>query len=374
MFMCAKSPALADLITAEIAESGPLTFARYMALALYHPELGYYASGRAKIGPAGDFFTSVSVGPVFGRILSGQFAEIWRRLGEPPEFSIVEQGANDGTLAADVLNAMDPRINAAYWIIEPSPVLQERQRSTLQNHAARVRWVSALEELPAFDGVHFSNELLDALPFHLVRSTGSAWEEMFVSAGEGRLAFAGGLPSEAIAAEAALLPARPEGYITELRPSVRTWAAALATKIRAGAVLVIDYGHPRDQQLAPHRTEGTFACYRAHKRDALPLESPGEKDITAHVDFTALTEAAAAAGLHREGWTDQHHFLVGASQELMRELEGPPTARTQKTLRTLQTLLHPESMGTQFHYLLFTKNLPGTGTLSGFQFARARTD
>ncbi|HRJ72413.1 MAG TPA: SAM-dependent methyltransferase [Terrimicrobiaceae bacterium] len=370
--MCAKSPALADLIAAEIADSGPLTFARYMALALYHPELGYYASGRAKIGPAGDFFTSVSVGPVFGRILAGQFGEIWQRLGQPPEFSIVEQGANDGTLAADVLNALDPRMNAAYWIIEPSPVLQDRQRAMLQNHASRVRWVSAPEELPVIDGLHFSNELLDALPFHLVRSTGSAWEELFVVSEGGRLAFSGGVPTEAVAGELTLLPARPAGYIAELRPSASAWAATLGTKIRSGAILVIDYGYSRDQLLAPHRTEGTFACYRAHQRDALPLEAPGEKDITAHVDFTALTEAAAAAGFHREGWTDQHHFLVGASQELMREIEGPPTAQTQKILRTLQTLLHPESMGTQFHCLLFTKNLPGPAKLSGFQFARAR--
>lgn len=370
--MCAKSPALADIIAAEIADSGPLTFARYMALALYHPELGYYASGRAKIGPAGDFFTSVSVGPVFGRILAGQFGEIWHRLGEPPEFSIVEQGANDGMLAADILNALDPRINASYGIIEPSPVLRERQQSTLRTHAARVRWVSSLEELPPFDGVHFSNELLDALPFHLARSTGSAWEELFVTAADGRFVFSGGMPSEPVAAELHRLPVRPAGYVTELRPSARVWAATLGAKIRSGAVLVIDYGFSREQLLAPHRTEGTFSCYRGHKRDALPLECPGEKDITAHVDFTALTEAALAAGLQQEGWTDQHHFLVGASQELMRELEGPPTPLTQKTLRTLQALLHPESMGTQFHYLLFTKNLPGPGKLSGFQFARAR--
>ena len=162
--MCAKSLAHRKILS-EIAAKGPLSFARFMELALYDAEAGYYASGRARVGRHGDFFTNVSVGPVFGHILAEQFREMWSRLGTPRRFALVEQGANDGQLALDVLSALDEEMQEAidYWIIEPFPILQQRQEQTLKPWGSKVRWVNDPGALPVFNGVHFSNELVDAL-------------------------------------------------------------------------------------------------------------------------------------------------------------------------------------------------------------------
>lgn len=367
--MCRKSPSLNDLIAAEIAATGPLPFARFMELALYHPEQGYYASQRSKIGRGGDFYTSVSVGPVFGRVLADQFAEMWRHLGQPPAFSLVEQGANDGTLAADILDHLPSEIAATYTLVEPLPAMRERQKTTLARHLDKVRWHETLEALPLFEGVHFSNELVDALPFHIVRSTGEDWQELHVGLENDAFVFQPLPPTIDISQ----LPDRDPGYTTELRPAAESWLRSVASKIRTGYILLADYGYSRAQLQAPHRKDGTYSCYHAHRRDADPLANPGEKDITAHVDFTALAEAARHAGLHPEGFTDQHHFLVGASQSLLHSLAGPPDAAKQKSLRALQTLLHPETMGTQFHYLAFSRGVASLAPLSGFQFARNQT-
>lgn len=361
--MLRKSPSLDQIIAAEIAADGPLTFARFMELALYHPELGYYSSGRAGIGRAGDFYTNVSVGPTFGRVLAGQFQEMRRHLGEPKDFTVVEQGAHHGQFAADVLTALN---DVHYAIIEPVGPQQDAQREHLAPFAGRVSWHESVDALPPFQGVHFSNELMDALPFHLVRSTGSGWEELRVNGGE----FVPAPPSSEIETACLSLPIRPAGYITELRPAAARWIQTVANKLQRGFILAVDYGFTREELLAEHRTEGTFSCYKAHHRDAQPLLEPGEKDITAHVDFTALTEAAVAAGLQPAGWTDQHHFMVGAAEDLMRSLPSPPDAAAQKTLRALQTLLHPSTMGTQFYYLAFAKGVGGS--LSGFRYARKR--
>ncbi len=367
--MCRKSPNLNDLIAAEIAAHGPLSFARFMERALYHPELGYYASPRARIGRGGDYYTSVSVGPVFGRVLADQFAEMWRRLDCPPTFSIVEQGANDGTLAADILDGLAPKIPATYTIIEPLSALRERQETTLGRHRGKVRWHDTLDALPPFDGVHFSNELVDALPFHLLRSTGDGWQELHVGIDNGAFVFQPLTPTIDIS----LLSPREAGYTTELRPAADSWLQDVAGKLRKGYILLADYGYPRAELYAPSRTGGTFACYRAHRRETNPLADPGEKDITAHVDFTALAETAKRYGLQIEGFTDQHHFLVGASQPLLHSLAGPPDAAKQKSLRALQTLLHPETMGTQFHYLALSRGIVTPAPLSGFQFAQSRS-
>ena len=369
--MCAKSLALRRIL-AEIATEGPLTFARFMDLALYDPVVGYYASGRGKIGKRGDFFTNVSVGPVFGYILAGQFREMWYRLGRPSRFSLVEQGANDGQLALDILSAMDEETLPAieYWIVEPFPILRRLQEQTLKGFGAKVHWAEDLDALPVFDGVHLSNELVDALPFHLIRSKGEEWEELFVAAHEDRLVFEVSEPGTLLADKVKVLPRRIKGTIAELRPAACAWIQTIASKLRAGFVLIIDYGFSREQLLSPHRTEGTFACYRAHRRDARPLDEPGEKDITAHVDFTTLAGSALDAGFRIEGYADQHHYVVGASQDLLKMLDRPPDSASQKTLRSLQTLLHPESMGTQFHYLAFSKGVNLTPGLSSFKFAR----
>jgi SAM-dependent MidA family methyltransferase len=344
-----------------------MPFSRFMEIALYDEAGGYYAGGAERIGRGGDFFTSVSTGGVFGRLIAGQFLEMHALLGSSPDFTIVEQGANDGRLAADVLAALDGSSleGARIVLVEPLALLREKQAQQLKGR--RVEWVDSLENLPEFQGVHFSNELFDALPFEILRSSGGKWHVLHVAHGEGGFFFE---PS-AGAFSAERLPERPDGFLTEVRPSQESLLRAVSEKLRSGFLLAVDYGMSRRELLAPHRSEGTFACYSKHRRDAKPLDGPGSKDITAHVDFSSLTRAAVRCGFELRTYTDQHHFLVGASSALLGELDGKePSGGDAALLRSLRMLMHPETMGAQFKVLLLGKNAPPTGSLSGVRFAR----
>jgi SAM-dependent MidA family methyltransferase len=215
-------------------------------------------------------------------------------------------------------------------------------------------------------GVHFSNELFDALPFDIVKASKGAWHEVLVHANEAGFSF----KTSPQRIQNTDLPQRPDGFQRELRRHQRELLESVSARMRRGFLLAIDYGMSRNELLAPHRAGGTLACYAQHRRDEAPLASPGEKDITAQVDFTTLARDAAACALVLEGYTDQHHFLVGASTGLLKSLDGaPPSPSTLKILRALRTLLHPETMGTQFKAILFSKNTPPATTLSGFQHA-----
>ena len=342
-----------------------------MEMALYDPECGYYASGRARVGKSGDFFTSVSVGPVLGEILAGQIIEMWEALGRPDDFTIVEQGANDAQLACDVIDALAGTAleGARFVIIEPFPAMRAIQSLKLAGRP--VAWFGSPDDLPAFCGVHFSNELFDAFPVHVVRSSGTCWDELHVVSTPGGLAWEPLPPQADVADVLAGFPLRPAGYTAELRLSLRPFFRSLSARLTRGFLLAVDYGMTFESLLAPHRVAGTLSCYLDHRRDATPLECPGEKDITAHVDFTGMARDAVTAGFQLDGFTDQHHFLVGASASMLRDMDGRPlTPASQKKLLNLRTLLHPESMGTQFHAILFSKATAPGVRLSGFQFAR----
>jgi SAM-dependent MidA family methyltransferase len=344
-----------------------MPFSRFMEIALYNEPGGYYADGVERVGRSGDFYTSVSAGPLFGRLLAGQFLEMHELLGGPRDFTIVEQGANDGRLLADVLAALDGTAleGCAAVVLEPLEVLRDRQAVALGGRP--VEWVESPALLREFRGVHFSNELFDALPFDILRSAGGQWRALYVVESEGGFVFEPG--EEVLGAE--LLPVRPDGFLAEVRPAHQALLRGISEKMASGFLLVVDYGMSRRELLAPHRAEGTFACYSRHRRDAKPLEAPGTKDITAHVDFSGLARAAVGAGFEVRGFTDQHHFLVGASAGLLRDLDGrPPDVESAKLLRSLRTLMHPETMGAQFKALLFAKGVATGPVLSGFQFAR----
>lgn len=338
-----------------------------MERALYDPSHGYYASGRVQIGRSGDFFTNVSVGTLFGTLLARQFAQIWEALEEPQVFTLVEQGAHRGELSLDVLSALDrlaPACAAAarLIIIEPLPHWRAAQEQVL---GTRAQWVSSVEELDPFVGVHFSNELLDAFPVHLVRSQGGSWAELHV-------AFEGAefqlverpLSSPRLLATLQKIGARPSGYETEISPAAEDWIRALAMRLERGVVLAIDYGFARDEFYAPERTCGTLRAYAAHRLEPNPLTRPGELDLTAHVDFTSLTEAAEAAGLRLMGFTDQHHFCVGLGQ-----LHFPDGAeQTARDMREFKTLMHPGMLGLSFKVLALAKDLTFHEPLTGFTF------
>jgi SAM-dependent MidA family methyltransferase len=336
------NPALTELIRAEIEARGPVSFAWFMEQALYHPEHGYYSSGHASIGRKGDYFTNVSVGPLFGELWAAQFAEIWRKLGTIDNFNIVEQGAHDGAFARDVLMAMrekSPECFSAtrYCIVEPFPVWQDRQSKTLHEFGDRVQWQRSLEELESFTGVHFSNELLDAMPMDLRgKSVGLEREEfVFVET-----------PDK-----------------TEAKSAVFDWIDILATKLKRGFVIAVDYGFSRTEfrEVVQARAQ--------HRHLDSPLEQIGEADITVHVKWTDIAERAEVSGLHVAGFTDQHHFITGIISELMRD-ELAKEDVDPATKRALQTLLHPEMLGRAFQVLALSKDVDPVELLAGFKFAR----
>jgi SAM-dependent MidA family methyltransferase len=328
---------LVQFIRDEIERRGPQSFAWFMEQALYHPEYGYYSSDRAEIGRRGDYFTNVSVSPLFGELLAAQFAEVWKLLGRIDNFTVVEQGAHHGEFARDVLESTQrrfPQFFAAlrYYIIEPFSKLQDRQSEALEKFQDRVQWQKSLEELEPFGGVHFSNELLDAMPVNLrgklVGLNGSDF--VFVDSSEDQ---------------------------TTNRLQL-DWMANVAAKLTRGFVLAVDYGFSKAdfreilQVRARHRSLGS------------PFEQIGEADITAHVNWTDIAKTAEKNGLRVAGFTDQHHFLAGIISTY------PKIIAAEKTKRALQTLLHPEMLGRSFQVLALAKGVDLAARLSGFKFAR----
>ena len=346
-----------------------------MEQALYHPEHGYYSSGRCVIGRAGDYFTNVSVGSLFGRLLAAQFTEMWTLLGRPAEFIIVEQGAQDGRFACDVLESVrqrSPEFFAAlvYRIVEPFPVLEARQRETLAGFTGQVSWHKSVAELAPFSGVHFSNELLDALPVHLVRWSDGGWLERHVTSSDEVFEFVD-LPiaDSALRNHLALIATPlPDGCETEVNLEALHWVDEVAAKLARGFLLAADYGFARDAFYGPERRAGTLQCYARHRVVRSPLTQIGHADITAHVDWMSIAERGEASGLTLSGFADQHHFITGL---LAADNDAEvTTAADAKTKRGLQTLLHPTLLGTAFQFLAFSKNIAPTTRLAGFRFGR----
>jgi SAM-dependent MidA family methyltransferase len=329
-----------------------------MAVALYEPRLGYYARGTRQVGRGGDFFTSVSVGPLFGELLARRFLREWRESGNPANWRIIECGAHDGTLAGDVLAALrklDVRAFAAleYVIPEPLPLLQAAQRETLREFEGSVRFLPDPADLATnpLPGVAFGNELLDALPFHIVEWHGGRWQECAVTLG----------PDEAFTWEtreihdpllqsalATLGGFFPDGYRTEVRTCIESFLGPLVRSLDSGLMLWVDYGFARPEYYHPGRTSGTIRTFSKHRAGENPLASPGEADITAHVDFTAVAETAIALGGRPTSFRNQGAWLSATAREWLLEQEGNPQPHV---LRQFQTLIHPAQLGGSFHML-----------------------
>ena len=367
---------LHELIGKEIeAQGGMIPFRRFMELALYHREHGYYASGRARVGKSGDFYTSVSVGRIYGRLLASVCREVWEGLGSPEAFTIIEQGANDGTMAADILGTIGEKGGGFaeavhYRIVEPFPISQSRQQEKLSGFS-RVAWHESNEELPQFTGIHISNELLDAFPVDSIRWNGSAWEEECVSLEGESLVWNRRPVTDPELAEAVKplpVPTR-EGWRFEINRGISPWLSGIASRMKRGMILTVDYGQVGEDRFAPHRADGTLLAYRNHERFDNPLEEPGLRDITAQVDFTDLAAKACALGLIPIAYSDQQHFLMGAAEPWMRSL-GDHAPEHRKDLLALNTLLTPSLMGSQFKMLALGKDFPADPPLGCFKYQR----
>jgi SAM-dependent MidA family methyltransferase len=389
---------LSDRIAGEIRDKGAITFARFMELALYCPNCGYYEREEDIIGRQGDYYTSVSVGSLFGELLAFQFAE-WLEQDEllrpggnvhqgSEPMRIVEAGAHGGDLAMDILRWMrehrpglSPRLE--YWIVEPSEARRKWQRRKLAQYGNQVRWVEDLAGLtgstspdprvlhPAgLRGIVFSNEVLDALPVHRLGwdAKARAWFQWGVTLQAGRFVWSriphGGLGYSRQESSAAfslsyfqlpttigLLETLPDGFTTELCPAAERWWRRAAMALGCGKLLTIDYGLTVEEFFVPERREGTARSYYRHRSSGDALADPGEQDITAHVNFTAIQAAGESAGLKTEAFLTQAQFLTEIAARTWKD-EGLFGRWTAERIRQFQTLTHPEHLGRSFRVLV----------------------
>jgi SAM-dependent MidA family methyltransferase len=344
----ALSERLAAAIRARIeAAGGWLPFDRYMQAVLYEPGLGYYAAGARKFGDSaagGDFVTAPEISPLFAQALAAQIAQVFERCAP----RILEFGAGSGALARDLLDALDARGAPAerYAIVEVSPELRERQARLLAG-----RPVAWLDAPPAdFEGVVVANEVLDVMPVALFVRRGKAVFERGVTVREGRFAFAERPASaplaQAVAAIEREVGALPDGYASEIGFVAQAWMRTIARQLARGVLLAIDYGFPRREYYHPQRLMGTIMCHYRHHAHADPFWLPGLNDLTAHVDFTAIADAAHEAGLDVLGYTSQAHFLLNCGL-LDRLRAGHTHARANEAHR----LLSEAEMGELFKVL-----------------------
>jgi SAM-dependent MidA family methyltransferase len=366
---------LAGRIRERIRIGGPMPFPSFMGMALYDAAQGYYAKGPGRTGRAGDFFTSVSVGPVFGELMAGQFCEVWEQLGKPDTFTVIERGASDGAFARDVLTwAAAERADFSealrYRIDEPLTALEAAQREALAPWGNRVEWGFG----DPVTGVFFANELLDAIPFRRVRWTGTEWRELVVGLeASGAFTWMESEPRDRATVKRlqTLGTSFLAGYTTEIAPAVASEMRLASSAVNQGVLFFIDYGYAAEDYYHSSRTTGTLRCYRAHKAHEDPFDVVGETDITAHVDFSFAARAAAASGCSVMGFLDQGRFLTGAAGDALKRMEGhAPDARRAQWLRQFQTLTHPGQMGRSFHVLALGRNLPADFAISGLRHAR----
>ncbi len=358
-------PDPASNLRAEMARAGVVSFHRFMELALYCPKTGYYERSRESVGRRGDFVTSVSVGRLFGQFLAAQFASWCEEFSGPVQW--VEAGAHDGRLAGNLLGAVRDRHpevfeRISYLILEPSELRRAWQRTTLEAYADRIRWVNSLADLQdeGVIGVIFSNELLDAFPVHRLgwdagRQRWFEWGvgldgEQFVWRRmlESTLPCHEALERAGFVLTAELCAVLPDGYMLEVSPEAGEWWRDAAMALRRGRLCTIDYGLLAEQFLSPERRDGTLRSYRRQSVGNDLLATPGEQDLTAHVNFTQLIREGENAGLTTEAFVSQPDFLASIARRVWTD-SNPPSATE---IRQFQALTHPEHLGRAFRVLV----------------------
>lgn len=360
----AHSERVARHIREAIEQSGgSIGFGRFMHLALYAPGLGYYGAGARKFGEGGDFTTAPEVSPLFGRVLARQCAPVLREL---PGAGILELGAGSGALAVQMLTALREQDAAPsrYSILEVSPELQERQKAAIARHCpdmlSGVTWLQALPE--RLNGVILANEVADALPVERFRKSGEGVLQYRVAADGAGFAWRQDPAPDFLQAavrhiEDTLGAPLPNGYVSEVSPGLPAWVAGLGDSLSAGLVLLFDYGLPRREYYAPDRSGGWLRCHFRHRAHEDPLVYPGIQDLSAWVDFTAVAEAATAAGLDVAGYTTQAAFLLHGGLE--QELADFPRLSTHAQLelsRQVRMLTLPGEMGEHFKCIALSRD------------------
>lgn len=351
-----------------------ITFAQYMDLCLYDAEFGYYNSNNLKIGTEGDFFTSASISPDFAELLAIQLEKFWQLLGRPKPFHLVEMGAGEGVLASNILlflfnNYSDIIDNLEYIIIEKSTSLKAQQKECLAQKLPdniKIKW-SNLDDLAdeSIVGCFFSNELIDAMPVHLVTWQKEELQEIYlVKKNEKITEIYDNLSTDKIAnyfqqLDITFSSAYPDNYQTEVNLAVLDWLKIVSTKLKKGYLLTIDYGYTADKFYHPQRFQGTLKCYYQHRHHNNPYVNIGNQDITSHVNFTALQNYGLSFGLSNVDYTPQALFLMklGLGDRLNDLSNGKiPFTEILSRRNQLHSLINPEGLG-NFKVLLQSKNI-----------------
>ncbi|RFC34685.1 MAG: SAM-dependent methyltransferase, MidA family [Candidatus Nitrotoga sp. LAW] len=365
----AHSDQLRDLIHHDIARQGGwIPFSRFMELALYAPGMGYYSAGARKFGVAGDFVTAPEISSLFGRTLARQLVEV---MAQSTPY-ILELGAGSGKLAVDILGELERQnsLPERYDILEVSADLRGRQQVLLQARLPhlidRVHWLDALPD--SISGVLVANEVLDALPVHLVRWTDASIVERGVASEGENFVWQERLLESSMLLEIAQQIKVPDDTLSDVSLAARGLVSSLSERLRQGMLLFIDYGFGAREYYHPQRTQGTLMCHYRHHAHDDPFFLPGLQDITAHVDFTAVAEAAIDAGLHLYGYTTQAYFLInGGITDLLAETDSENICDYLPLSAQLQKLTSPAEMGELFKIIALGKgvNMPLCGFVSG---------
>jgi SAM-dependent MidA family methyltransferase len=358
---------LATMLTERIRAWGPITFAKYMDACLYDPQHGYYT--RAEQMPRRDYFTSVDASPIFGRLLARQFQEMWVQLGRPAEFLLVEPGAGTGALAAQILDFTAESFPEFYGALQYVAVECSASRriaavaGSLALHLT-AKHFAMVSDMPAqiACGCIFSNEFFDALPVHRLVSEGDELREIYVGLGANGLCEQFGPLSspelgEYLTEQGVTLQ---EGQLAEVGLEACAWIAELGARLGRGFVLTIDYGHEAQELYDERHMRGTLLAYEKHRASENFFRAPGQQDLTAHVNFTALERHGARTGLKRAGLTSQSNFLLSlARYGDFAELQSPAMSETEQTRARLlfKTLIYPEGMGETFQILIQHKGI-----------------
>jgi len=378
------SEQLITLIHDEIKSAGgQISFARYMELALYAPGLGYYSAGSRKFGESGDFVTAPEISSLFSQALARQVSEVLKSLTESgfEKNDVLEVGGGSGVMAADILAELERLQNLPnrYFILELSADLRQRQQGMISKCVphllSRVQW---LDELPTsgFSGVVVANELLDALPvccFSVERGVEeNGIKERYVTWQEDRFQWMSAEPESTELKEQLECVAKnlPVGYQSEINLAANAWVQSIADTLESGVVLLLDYGFPRHEYYHPERSAGTLMCHYRHRAHDDPFVYPGLQDITAHVDFTAIAEAAQASGLNVSGYTSQAYFLLSNGLTEIAEANAGNERDQLLYAQQIRTLTMPGEMGELFKVMALTKNYEFA--LTGFSMLDAR--
>jgi SAM-dependent MidA family methyltransferase len=367
-------------IRAEIAATGPMTFARFMELALYDPEGGYYRSGVSGPGRSGDFLTAPETHPIFGETLANQFAEIWERLDRPDPFVIQEFGAGNGALAEAILRGLERNAQEVLGAVRCLPMeVDPRRVEAVRQRLANAGFADAIRPPAdgAFSGIALANEVLDALPVHRIGRRDGRLLERFVGLTDGG-AFADAWHEPSTPAIADRLTAEgielTEGQSAEVCLALEPWIASAVSRLGRGLLLLFDYGASAAELYDPlRRPDGTLRSFVRHRLHADVYANVGRQDLTAHVDLAAVDAAARTTGLRPIGDTSQGEFLVGNGLETrLREVQADPTTTLESYLElrsALVRLIDPAGMG-GFRVVGYGRAWPDGPPLAGFAYSR----